>query len=624
MDNLYIKEIKEALEYGENNGRTCDTLLAAARDGARWKCARKHKFYENMIAELTETGDTLLGTPICVTPFSTYRIYEELGSRQEFSHFQFAKRKRLNVFALLSLLFGEDRYLRELEDIIWAICDEYTWVVVAQMGESLSVIPRHDPLDERGRVRSRQRVHQERLELFSSETAFALSEICSLLEDKLSPLVVSRARKLVYERVVRPFMDINEMFWWETCEMNWAAVCAGSAGIAAMYTVVDSAVLAPILARALSVMRSYIEGFAPDGACTESLGYWNYGFGFYLCFADLLKERTAGRIDLMQGEHIHQIALFQQKCYLSGNHVASFSDSGKTFCYRIGMLHRLKQLFPDVEIPDFQYHSGLNGDNCYRWGPALRDYVWSDPALETGVGQNATWYCPDAKWFVSRHQADGCAVAFAAKGGHNDEPHNHNDIGSFLYHIDGISFLDDLGGGEYTRDYFTDGRYTYFCNRSEGHSLPIINGQGQQAGRSYAGEVLRVETNGTDAFELELAGAYGLPGLDSLRRAFVFQKDAPFALTLTDTYQFTQRPQRIVERFICKAFAEVDLSKPGRAVIAYEGQMVYLDYDPQKWQPTVWQEAFSNHAAQREDIPVIDFMSQDPGDTLCFQMVIHP
>lgn len=51
-------------------------------------------------------------------------------------------------------------------------------------------------------------------------------------------------------------------------------------------------------------------------------------------------------------------------------------------------------------------------------------------------------------------------TGIAFKGGNNDEPHNHNDIGSFLLTVEGEVFLTDLGCGEYTKEYFQpDTRY---------------------------------------------------------------------------------------------------------------------------------------------------------------------
>ena len=63
--------------------------------------------------------------------------------------------------------------------------------------------------------------------------------------------------------------------------------------------------------------------------------------------------------------------------------------------------------------------------------------------------------------------------AFAIKGGNNGEPHNHNDVGSFLYFIGEEEIISDLGAGEYTKAYFGPERYSVLCCSSRGHSVPI-------------------------------------------------------------------------------------------------------------------------------------------------------
>ncbi|GJM76376.1 hypothetical protein HMSSN036_85920 [Paenibacillus macerans] len=99
-------------------------------------------------------------------------------------------------------------------------------------------------------------------------------------------------------------------------------------------------------------------------------------------------------------------------------------------------------------------------------------------------------FLPDAQWLVSRHRSAAGSFGFAAKGGHNGEPHNHNDLGHFILIAGRDTFAADLGSGEYTADYFGAGRYRYDCNGSQGHSVPIINGRHQAEGERHAAVVL--------------------------------------------------------------------------------------------------------------------------------------
>src|SRR5699024_2563227 len=98
----------------------------------------------------------------------------------------------------------------------------------------------------------------------------------------------------------------------------------------------------------------------------------------------------------------------------------------------------------------------------------------------------------ESEWLISRYHLENISYGFATKGGHNDEPHNHNDIGHFILQRNGEVFLKDLGSGLYNDAYFGKERYSFLCNGSQGHSVPIVNGQLQEAGRSKKASIHNV------------------------------------------------------------------------------------------------------------------------------------
>ena len=54
----------------------------------------------------------------------------------------------------------------------------------------------------------------------------------------------------------------------------------------------------------------------------------------------------------------------------------------------------------------------------------------------------------------------------AAKGGHNAESHNHNDIGNFVTYIDGKPVIIDVGVETYSRKTFSPQRYEIWTMQS--------------------------------------------------------------------------------------------------------------------------------------------------------------
>ena len=124
---------------------------------------------------------------------------------------------------------------------------------------------------------------------------------------------------------------------------------------------------------------------------------------------------------------------------------------------------------------------------------------------------------PAAQWCIG-HSASG--VGFACKGGNNGAPHNHNDIGHFIYEAGDVMLLTDLGLEEYTRDYFGPKRYERLSCGSLGHSVPVVGGQGQGAGAEYRCGSFSAEKDGTVTMELHDAYPSGL--LQRFDRRFYF------------------------------------------------------------------------------------------------------
>ena len=489
-------------------------------------------------------------SPVPGLPFGLFRLFDETGDRGAYEAPYFERRRRLVAAGLASWLRGAPESIKHLEDIIWAICDEYTWALPAHFdGASL------DPGS----------LDAECLDLFSCETAFALAEILSLAGDSLAPIVAARARAEVHKRVLAPFLARKSPWRWELMVNNWCAVCAGSVGAAALYLCGDSARAAAVITRALPTLDRFLDSFSPDGVCLEGLGYWTYGLGYYAAFADLLLTATKGSIDLLADGRARKATAFQSAAYLDSRTALSFADGSAAERYRRGLSAYLARRFPEAAPPARELAADFGHDHYGRWALAFRDLVWDEPRAQKVGKARPAWY-PEAQWLIQPAAAPG-RLAFAAKGGHNGEPHNHNDLGSFEVVLDGVELLADLGCGEYTKAYFSGERYSIFCNASFGHSVPIVNGRGQSEGAKHAAKVLSFSADGGRAvLSLEIAGAYDCPGLESLVRRFEF--DGGEKLVVTDSFAFSaggglaggdhaegaaDGTAAIVERFITRA-----------------------------------------------------------------------
>jgi len=607
---MNIQQIYKALEYGMEKEQDGKQLFSEARSLKKWEQIRTT--HREQLDELIKIADGYRDDSIKGLTYSAYRMYGETGSRKEYEAGYFERRCRLNLFAALSLATGEEKYLQALEDTIWIICDEFTWCVPAHLDAWSRVVPmKENMFGENGRIRGTGREHRTHIDLFSAETGFALSEIIDLLEERLSPLVVIRVRKEITDRILASFCELNSMFRWETFNNNWAAVCAGSIGAAALYTIEDINVLAPILHRVLGIIDGFLEGFEEDGYCVEGYSYWNYGFGFYVYFAELLKQKTSGRINLLEGEKVRNIALYSQRAYLSGGKILCFSDAHENIQMKPGLLHKLKSIYPELQLPDSRYEEKFGDDHCYRWASYIRNFVWYNNEFKAATEKSMAHYFKNAQCLTARQVSQANTVCFSAIGGHNGLSHNHNDVGNFILHVNGEALITDLGMGEYTARSFGAQRYDILCNGSQGHSVPIIDGKYQKAGQEYGAKILNVvNTEDKAVFELDIAGAYEHEHLKALVRTLTFERASAVRLLLTDFYTFTQKPGSIVERFITKYKPEIEMD--GTVLIKGKHGGVRLHFDFERLECSINKEKYMSHGAVEEAVYLIDLSCKTP------------
>lgn len=544
------------------------------------------------LKEMAEDAESFRGTVIASLPYAYFKLFSETGDRMLFEQSPdrgyFLRRHRLATYAATAWLYQREEDIQELEDIIWAICDEYTWSVTAHLRPEAFTTKL-----ENGSYM---------VDLFAAETAQALAEIVMLMGDKLHEIIRRRIALLLEERVFKRVLEDDSFFWMHATH-NWAAVCAGSVGMAAIYAVEDDAHLAEILARISPALDSFLSGFAQDGSCLEGIGYWTYGFSYFTSFADLLLRRTAGELDLFKDPRVPLIAEFQQKCFFPGGRAVGFSDGDSHTTYLPGLTYYLSRRFPNVTVPPYSCCAkGFRGDHCYRWSNILRNLIWtpSDSPCEQESFQN--YQLPSAQWYIG-HSPNGAGIA--VKAGHNDEPHNHNDVGSFQFYMNNEDILCELGPGKYTRQYFSDERYSFLTCGSQGHNLPMIDGHTQLAGKQACAHDVQLTEQG---ISMDMAAAYNLDFLPSLRRAVTFDQSTG-GMTLNDTFQLVGRHE-VCERFM--TFGTIAQAE-GRLTITLNDQQLDLVYDASQWAVKLVPLQYESHLKGTYYVTAIDFIAQAEG-----------
>ena len=470
-----------------------------ALDSAFWQQVRTSAAYNRHRRELEKNWESLCCQPVEALPYHQFRRYYLDGDRRSFEKFYFGRRQALNTACFLSLLYPEKpQYLEKAQDLIFAMCNEFTWALPAHQ----KTLENYNP------------VH---IDLFAAESALNLSEVYVLLEHRLDAFLLRRIREEIRRRILEPYK--SRAFFWETAATNWTAVCTCGVAIALCNLFPEEATA--LLPRFYAAAESFLSGFGDDGYCLEGPMYWGYGFGFFTALAERL--RSFGGKDLFQNPKVERIASFFQKVTLTPGVELTFADADMGTHYSLGIQHFLHKEYPNtVTIPPVE-NSSLT-DRMARMCLHLRSFMWFDPDAVC-CELEGIHYGEDSQWLIARQKAYG----FAAKGGHNDEPHNHNDIGSFIFAKNGRQIITDPGRAQYCRDYFAEAtRYNFLHTASRGHSVPIVGGQYQQPGKEFAAQDVLWDGK---TLSMELKAAYGLESLQSLHRSFSLEEDR---VTLTD------------------------------------------------------------------------------------------
>jgi hypothetical protein len=132
-------------------------------------------------------------------------------------------------------------------------------------------------------------------------------------------------------------------------------------------------------------------------------------------------------------------------------------------------------------------------------------------------------------------------IFIAAKGGHNDESHNHNDIGHFILYSNENPVVIDVGVGTYTKKTFSSERYDIWTMQSCYHNAATVNGFDQTPGEHrHADDVHYTHENGVTDLSMQLKNAYpDEAGIESYTREFIFEHGKSF--TVHDKYSLKQQ-----------------------------------------------------------------------------------
>lgn len=511
---------------------------------------------------------------------SMYSRFTRDGNREQFEASYFTRRYRLAQAVLAAATTGDEQFLSQVVDGIWLLCEETTWVLPAHARSPLA-----DP-------------DAPMIDLFSAETGALLAYTDLIIGewlDRTAPMVRRRLRHEVRTRILAPYHAIDE--WWYggfgAPVNNWNPWVHSNVLSVTLLLGADCNEIAGTVQKALVGLDNYVDSSPSDGGCDEGASYWWSAAACLFECMEILHSATAGQFDPFTLPLLRNMARYPLIAHIAGDWQVNFADGTarkRPESAAPWLLRRFGRAVGDSEVAAHAVAMGAGkvglpqSAQCTlsRVLAGLFDKEWATASGEFPYLAQA--WLPDTEIMTAREnpgQSNG--LFLAAKAGHNQESHNHNDIGSFIVAHNGIPVLIDVGVGTYTRETFSQDRYKIWTMRSIYHNVPTIGGFEQSPGSQHRAMNVSGELSADAAtLSMDLTNAYPTDaGIQSWRRRLRLNREStPASITIDDSWTLSQLSQ--LDLHLMSA-SEVDATKSGVLII----DEIEIHYDSDLFSPAV-------------------------------------
>ena len=551
-------------------------------------------------AKLIQQAEGLLGYQWPMTRASVFLDYAENGNRTNFEKISFSRRDALSTLVVGELLENKGRFMDEIVDGIWSICEESFWGVPAHLTYQKRGIGLPD-------------VNDPVVDLFAAETSSLLAWVSHLMGDKLdkvNPMIKERIYIEIDRRIFKVIesdpkyrwmgygrknvdstLSYKERSFLERRPNNWNPWISSNLLSSVLLLEKNKDRRAIFVHQVFDVLDNYLDPYPADGGCDEGPGYWGKAAASTFDCLDLVKMATNNKFNLFDEPLVKSMGEFIFKAYIGDGYYLNFADAvSKTnhspmLIYRYGKAvgsstmmemgaYLAKKTPGDVNMPE--------GYSLLRKLPEL--FYSKELLIATSFEPLilGAWL-PDIQVMVSRDQeASKKGLYIAAKAGHNQESHNHNDVGSFMIFFNGKPVLIDVGAGTYTKDY---GK-SWVISSSYHNMLPIVNGDVQLTGRKYAASNVSFTSHSQkNILKQDISKTYNEElGMRKWERTITHNKGK--SIVIADNFDFLTKMESIILPMML--VSKPDVTVPGKMVIKTgDAESITIGFDQQQFELTI-------------------------------------
>lgn len=521
-----------------------------------------------MMQAYVKQAESLLNYDWPTIPATKSLLIARTGDRDQFQSISFKKREVLGTLLLAEIYENKGRFVDPIINGVWSICEESFWGVPAHLPQTKEYNGLMD-------------VSRPFVDLFAAETATYLAWVDYYLGEKLDA-VSPQIRKRIYvetnNRIFEPLM--NRPHGWMVTNANgrrpnnWNPwICSNWLNAVLLLEKDDDKRTASVH-KALQVLDAFLNPHPQDGGCDEGPSYWGAAAAsLYDNVAMLNLASNNAFTYVYQDEKIRNMARFIYRAQIGEDYFLNFADADPQPKMAANMIYRFGKDIGDADMMKFgaYYREPETGTiGRFHYFRNLFSLFIQDEYQKAAQGlplPKDVWL-PDLQVFAARDQGGTTSGFFvAAKGGNNDESHNHNDIGNYVVYYDGQPLLIDVGRGTYTRKTFSAKRYEIWYNCSDYHNVPTVNGQTQPPGADYKASHVAYKMDKTFAqLALDIAPAYPAEaGVTSWQRTVRLNRGKN--VQINDVIRL-KKADALTQHLMTSYPAEV--GKPGEVVIHYK------------------------------------------------------
>jgi hypothetical protein len=451
--------------------------------------------------------------------------FKRNGNRSRFEAISFGRRNCLGDLVLAECITNSGKYLDQIANGVWLICEESFWGVPAHLGAQRAGVGLAD-------------VAEPIIELFGAETSATLAWVVYLLErqlDTVSPRIVERVHIETKRRILDPYYNRDDFSWMGLAGSphrlnNWNPWINSNILTANLLLEKNSQRRQAVVKKVCRSIDEFLGDYSHDAGCEEGPGYWARSAGsFFDCCWTLVSSHGGQGDTVLKHSFIRAMGHYICDVHIATNYYVNYGDAHPH----------------DVPPPDLTYRFGrATGDNMLEQfgafdakahgtllgGAALSEAIIVDRGgvaslsrsiarvlvaadISTAPARDAlprdAWYSHLGLMTARQREGsdDGFYIASQAAG--NGRSHGHNDSGSFIVFYNGEPVFIDVGPEAYTAKTFSKDRYALWPMQSAYHNLPTIGGTMQHEGEPYRASGLKYESSDQAAsLRVDLATAY--------------------------------------------------------------------------------------------------------------------